>query len=609
MNTPFIDFKAQEITPEKQKSYFVKPDYIDKLISPKASLVIGERGSGKTTILRHLEKTFNHSDDFEYLGVYYRFETAYVRALNNPEMTEEDNIFAFSQSVAAELGKLLCGILEEIKNERHITFSREYVICQKILSGIDLPKEGVEVKSFEQLATVLERIRKRTLINLQNAKKVCYFDYTTFFSEFCEELRKEDIFKKTCFCVLLDEYENLTYSEQRVVNSLIKASSYFLTYKVCMRPDGFLTKDTVAEKEQLIFGHDYEEFDYVKDIVGTEKCVKKHLREICANRLEYFYGHQGIKYEKENLEVDSYLEFIKEESDIASWERIEEYKEELKQQLIIRYPRRKNDIEKMDNVIDLKLLFVLYEKNYTETEVFDNMKSISEKYKNWIHNYKQNIIFQIISECEQSKKYCGFDTFIKLANGNTRTILEILHYAFGDYNKDQKVYKKISVRRQTDAVNRVAESSFDQIDYIPFNGYKAKNLANALGNLFAEFLKDQRAKKFEVNSFSITTTNVLGEEKVKELKAVLHDAVVWGVLIPSKANKVKNLGDIVFDGRDYMLHPIFAPYFKISYRKRQKCELKDTEVYSMLNLKTRRDVNSIAKKINAEYVQQELEFY
>lgn len=607
MSTPFIDFKAVEITPERQNRYFVKPDYIEKLISPKASLIIGERGSGKTTLLRSLEKLFNESESLEYVGIYYRFETAYVKALNNPEMSKEQNIMAFSQSIAAVIAKLMCGILESIKKKRKYTFERESILCRKIAKDIELQIDE-DISTFEQLANVFEMIRKKTLINSQNGKSICYFDYTTFVSEFCEELRKEDIFGNTCFCVLFDEYENLTHSEQRVVNSLIKASSYMLTYKVCMRPEGFLTKETVAEKEQLIFGHDYEEFDYVRDIVGIDK-VKKHLRNICTIRLECFYDQLKIEYEKSALQIDNYLEIIKEDKEIASWERIEEYKEELREELRQKYPEKISNIEKIENVIDLKLIFILYEKRYSAQEIFDNFEGSTEKYKNWIHNYKNNIIFQIISECEQTKKYCGLDTIIKLANGNVRRVLEILHYAFGDYTKNGHIYGMISVKKQTDAVNRVADSSFQEIDYIPVNGYKAKNLANALGNLFAEFLQDQRAKKFEVNSFSIVTTNKLEKSKEEELKAVIRDAIVWGVLIPSKANKVKNMGDIVFDGRDYILHPIFAPYFKISYRKRQKCELKDIEVYSMLRPNSRKEIKAISKELNCEeYVQQKLEF-
>ena len=73
-------------------------------------------------------------------------------------------------------------------------------------------------------------------------------------------------------------------------------------------------------------------------------------------------------------------------------------------------------------------------------------------------------MYLIASECEQEKKYCGFKAFIKLANSNTRRILEILHYAFGDYNNDRKPYKSINIEKQTYAVNKLSKSYFDQIN-------------------------------------------------------------------------------------------------------------------------------------------------
>ena len=111
-----------------------------------------------------------------------------------------------------------------------------------------------------------------------------------------------------------------------------------------MRPDGFLTKNTVAEKEQLIFGHDYEEFDYVRDILGTEKEVKHHLRQVCSNRLKYFYSYMDINYDSNLLNIDSYLDIVKADEDIASWERIEEYKEELRIQLKRIFPTSASSI-------------------------------------------------------------------------------------------------------------------------------------------------------------------------------------------------------------------------------------------------------------------------
>lgn len=608
MNTPFIDFKATEISPEKQKCFFVEPKYINKLISTKASIITGERGSGKTTILRHLEKMFNQSDELDYIGIYYRFETAYVKALFSSELTAEQNIAGFAQAIAATVGRQLCRTLEEIKNNKNIEYESEQYICNRLLSDIEINEE-INIKSFGELADVYEKIRKKILINIQNGKNVCFFDYTSFLSDFCEMLRqKETMFSNSCFCILIDEYENLTMTQQRVINSFIKNSSYYLTFKVCMRPDGFWTKNTVAEKEQLIPGHDYEDISYVKDIIGNDSDVKIHIRKICANRLEYFYRYNHIPFKEEDLDIDQYLEVVKDDASIESWSRIEEYKENLRNELKKRYPKKRNIIDQC-NAIDLKLIFILGEKRKNEDEIFSSMSNKTEQYKNWIHNYKKNIIAQIASECEQDKIYCGLNVFIKLSNSNTRFILEILYYAFGELDTTDNVYPKISVVRQTEAVKRIAKYSIDEINYIPFNGYKVRNLVNSLGNLFNMFLNDKRAKKFEVNNFSIRSTTML-EEETKELRAVLKDAVVWGILIPTTVTKKKQSSNMVFDDRDYILHPIFAPYFQISYSKRQKCELDDRWVYLMLKAVPSSVISNINKNILEEdvYYQQKFEW-
>lgn len=184
-----------------------------------------------------------------------------------------------------------------------------------------------------------------------------------------------------------------------------------------------------------------------------------------------------------------------------------------------------------------------------------------------------------------------------------------MYYAFGELDTTDNVYPKISVVRQTEAVKRIAKYSIDEINYIPFNGYKVRNLVNSLGNLFNMFLNDKRAKKFEVNNFSIRSTTML-EEETKELRAVLKDAVVWGILIPTTVTKKKQSSNMVFDDRDYILHPIFAPYFQISYSKRQKCELDDRWVYLMLKAVPSSVISNINKNILEEdvYYQQKFEW-
>ena len=56
---------------------------------------------------------------------------------------------------------------------------------------------------------------------------------------------------------------------------------------------------------------------------------------------------------------------------------------------------------------------------------------------------------------------------------------------------------------------------------------------------------------------------------------------MWGILISEKSNKERNPGDMAYSNKDYILNPLLSPYFSISYRKKQKCELLDMQVIDM----------------------------
>lgn len=603
MNTPFVDVLAQEIPPEKQEKFFVKPPHIDRLISPKSAIIIGERGCGKTTVLKYLEECFNKPEkEFEYIGIYHRFETARYKALVNPDFSENQNIRVFSQAISSILMKQLCTTLCEIKRNRSDVITNEKEICSRICHLVEADNTD-SITTFDKLGDLFEYFRSKTAINSLNDNWVCYFDYSTLLATFCMELRKQKGFNNTCFCVLFDELENLSISQQKVINSFIKGATYYLTYKVCMRPDGFLTSNTLAQTEDIREIDDYEEINYVNDIIGKENEVTQHLKEICANRIKYFYEQENVKYTTSDLDIEEYLQIVTNKEEVESWERVSEYKDNLLNELMVIYPNRRNELSKIDDVIKLRLIKVLYDKEKNEQEIFANLIDETDVYKNWMHNYKVNIMYLIASECEQEKKYCGFKAFIKLANSNTRRILEILHYAFGDYNNDRKPYKSINIEKQTYAVNKLSKSYFDQINKIPYTGNKVKNLAFSLGSLFARNMKDGRIRKFEVNSFAIVSTHTLSDEQRKELDMVLHDSIVWGVLLPFQANKIKNRGEMVLDGRDLVLHPLLSPYFKFSYRKRQKTELMDYVVYAMFGRMTNREIGSVSNEINTKYVQ------
>ena len=56
----------------------------------------------------------------------------------------------------------------------------------------------------------------------------------------------------------------------------------------------------------------------------------------------------------------------------------------------------------------------------------------------------------------------------------------------------------------------------------------------------------------------------------------ISEAVKWSVISEKKGTKKKTSSDP--ENLEYVINPIYAPYFHISYRKRRKLELSRAEV-------------------------------
>ena len=110
-------------------------------------------------------------------------------------------------------------------------------------------------------------------------------------------------------------------------------------------------------------------------------------------------------------------------------------------------------------------------------------------------------------------------------------------------------------------------------------------------------------KKFEVNHFSIRKGGLLQEKEQEIIQNVLRDATMWGVFIAEKTNKAKSNGRkyLVYNNSDYILNPILAPYYEISYRKKQKCEIYDNDFLNMMKIMRATELTDLRKKLLEEF--------
>lgn len=581
MNSPFVDRKALEMSDKLMEDFFVKPRNYEMLFNRNSMCIIGERGSGKTTLLKCMQREINE-DKTKGIAVYLRFETAGMHSMNNSSMKKEDNIDNFSQIIHCIICKQLC---EELM-QNNLSEDIQERICDKVKGLIE--DAGKNIRTIDQLRDVFETIRYRCLKNIRNKKTEFLLDDKGVLKTIGIELEKiygEDY----RIYLLLDEYENLCELQQQVINSMIKDATQQICYKICIRPNGFWTKATLAEREYLMDTHDFATI-YYEEILGDEENVYALVNEICKKRLLRFFADNKIKYCEEATKIDNYLEITELDKEINRIENKNKYIYHLKKKIEKKLTdNEKEKLNTIDDVIDLQLIEILLNKNYSFLQIYDSIAKKTKQYINWKHNYKINACYIILDECGIRRNFGGLQTILKLTNNNIRMILAILDYAFCQSDFEEQSFDIserlafISIKNQTNAIEQYAKIAFNQIEYIPKLGREEYKLINALGSLFRSYILDKQAKKFEVNNFTVKKTGDLSDVEEEHLNEILKIATMWGLLLEDKANKLRASEIYRYDDKLFILHPILSVRFGISHRRKQKTDISDTDIIGFIS--------------------------
>jgi hypothetical protein len=110
------------------------------------------------------------------------------------------------------------------------------------------------------------------------------------------------------------------------------------------------------------------------------------------------------------------------------------------------------------------------------------------------------------------------------------------------------------------------------------HGNQLHAFALTLGSLFAIAHQRPTQSEPEISHFSIGG----GQQPLSdEDRAILFEAVKWSVLIEERETKLKD--SVQVTDSEWIINPIYAPYFKITYRKKRKLELKSDEVKVLIS--------------------------
>lgn len=569
----FGSYKAEWLN-EKIFHFFATPSYFTSLKDKRPCVLMGGRGTGKTTVLRGLSYMGQYAlnnDDIDrfdknnYIGVYFRCDTNHVHAFSGKGIDNETWMKIFAHYFNLILTSEILGFIDWHKELRPDDEVLSEHACGLIATSLHL---GDDISSYKRLMSVLESAMYKFQANINNIvdgnmpKLSLAGDPIKIITE---QARKLSQFKDKTFYLLIDEYENLLDSQQQIVNTLLKHVPQSYTIKIGVREMGWRVKHTMNPQESVIDPADYVLFNIVDEFTDeTPEKFESFARDVCQLRIKDLLEEDGIDFDIEQALGNLPYE---EEAIRLGIEQTNLYKN------VIEY-EKKNGIEL--NISSLYKFFLAYWSTNHNRLLKDEIEDFQNNTRNWntrYDNYKYSLLFKIRTGRGSGgiqKYYAGWNTFVKLANGNIRYLMELVYRSYYLYLQDGgDISKPISADIQTKAARNVGWKNLTELEGTWSNGAQLTRMVQTLGTIFSKLAKEGDNSAPETVQFEIEG------ERSERTEELLQAGIMNLALVRMPANKQSGRGSV----KEFMysLHPIFAPYFIYSFRRKRKMGLSDAE--------------------------------
>ena len=397
---------------------------------------------------------------------------------------------------------------------------------------------------------------------------------------FLEETRKLPQYSGKAFFFLIDEYENLSSYQQRVLNTLVKHCGEHYSFKVGVRELGLRERSTLNSMEQLTHPADYKRIDITQEL---EDRFSSFAAKVCERRLVRVLSDSqtvpNVRAMLPDLPPEEEARRLGVERVVsATLQKFSDYNE--LEQEFLKWAKGTSALES----------FVFLSRALAENkslaeklkEVLTNPSRWSEQYGNHMHAY----LFAIRKRKRGIRKYfAGWRVYCLLAGANIRYLLELVDQAFNMHLADgfDPLQRSVSPEVQTRAAQKTGQKNLRELEGLSLHGARLTRLLLGLGRIFQVMATEPIGHTPEVNQFCLAA-DVDDQDIRMRVNELLSEGVMHLALVRYRGSKLPQESDI--RQFDYAVHPVYSAFFEFSHRRKRKIELNDRDIWSLVERPT-----------------------
>ena len=560
--------------------FFTEPYYFSALKSNNPGVLQGGRGTGKTTVLRGLSyqgqfellnSDIHLFDKNDFIGIYYRANTNRVHTFKGKGVDETLWIPIFEHYFNLIICWEMIGFLKWHKEVNAEDEELDAHACKIVASSLHISMPDF---TFCTLYDCVEEAIYRFQAEVNNVvdNNMPKLSMSGVPIEIlARETQKLKQFRGKVYYLLIDEYENFMDYQQKCINTLIKHVPDSYTIKIGVRQMGWRVKTTHNNQESLNYPADYN-LTVIEDkftSTDTAKQFEDFASRVCNLRLKKLIGDETVEYDIKTALTDLSIEEEAEKLNVcntAYYQAFQEYETE----------------HNLDLVIHPLFKYLIAYWSDAHGEILENTIHDYLNNKNkWISrydNYKYSLLFKLNKGkfIKIPKYFAGWKTFIKLANGNIRYLMALVYESYYMHLENRNdIREEVSAETQTLAAKSVGWRSLTELEGSCMIGMQLTKLVQSIGTIFNRLAKESIKSAPEINQFDLCGEM---EERTRE---ILNKGIMNLALVRMAANKLSSHKSL--RAFQYQLHPIFAPYFDYSFRKKRKMTFTDNEFLNLID--------------------------